>query len=611
MANTDRPRPVLVARVGRDGTLRLPVANRFPQVGSMEVPDAALSQAAQSLAALQLAPWGSVGRDAAVAFVFDLIAIPEGLMAESPPALAGTAQGQFFVKKEYTSHPLPTFAALRGQLPAPICDAKPVWIQTYWKAWELAFGNFHEPAPGSGYVSQFIDAAFNQNIFLWDTCFLTMFCNVAHPLVPGIGSLDNFYAKQHAYGEICREIDRQTGADYTEWINREGQSLFSRWGWNGARNAPVVYRNRAIPEPAPVLTLDALNHPIFAWAELESVRVTGDTNRLRAVFEPLARYHDALAKYLRQGNGLYITDWASMDNSPRNAFLQSGGCAVDMSAEMVLFQRQLARIATLLGRNSEARRFAREGDALSARINKWMWDPDRRFYFDLKLDGSRAPVKTIAAYWTLLARVARPAQAADLVAHLHNSATFGRRHRVPTLAADEPGYDPAGGYWRGAVWVPTDMMVIRGLENYGYADPAREIALEHLDCVASVFERTGTIWENYAPDSVAPGKPAKGDFVGWSGIGPILFLLEYGIGLKPDALRNELVWDLRAVQRIGCERYRFNGHVVDLLATPTANGKRWEVTIRSDGPFTLRLKAQGREKRCLVPMGESRLVVFP
>ena len=103
---------------------------------------------------------------------------------------------------------------------------------------------------------------------------------------------------------------------------------------------------------------------------------------------------------------------------------------------------------------------------------------------------------------------------------------------MPTLAADEPGYDPAGGYWRGAVWAPTDTMVIRGLENYGYFDLAREIALEHLDRVAEVFHQTGTIWENYAPDSVHQGKPAKGDFVGWSGIGPILYLLEYAIGLK-------------------------------------------------------------------------------
>ena len=33
----------------------------------------------------------------------------------------------------------------------------------------------------------------------------------------------------------------------------------------------------------------------------------------------------------------------------------------------------------------------------------------------------------------------------------------------------------------------------------------------------------------YAPDAAEPGKPAKKDFVGWSGIGPIMYLLEYGV----------------------------------------------------------------------------------
>jgi len=608
MANADKPRPTLVVRVGPDGRLQVPPSNRFPQVENFQVPEATAIQAAQSSSALQLAPWDTVAHDAAVALVFDLIAIPEDLGPAPSPAAARAAQSQFFSKKEYTPHALPVLAAVRDQLPAPVCDAKPLWIQTYWKAWELAFRNFHEPAPGSGYVSQFIDAAFNQNIFLWDTCFLTMFCNVAHPLVPGIGSLDNFYAKQHVDGEICREIDRKTGLDYTEWVNREGRSLFSRWGWNGTRDDAVVYRNRVVPKPAPVLTLDALNHPIFAWAELESVRVTGDSNRLAAIFEPLVRYHDALEKYLRQGNGLYTTDWASMDNSPRNAFLRSGGCGLDISAEMVLFERQLSWMATFLGNAKEARRFAREADSVAALINRQMWDPARRFYFDLTPDGHRAPVKTIAAYWTLLARVARSTQAAELTAQLRNRATFGRLHRVPTLAADEPGYEPAGGYWRGAVWAPTDMMVIRGLENYGRFDLAREIAIEHLDRVAAVFELTGTIWENYAPDSVSPGKPAKGDFVGWSGLGPILFLLEYGIGLKPDALRNELSWDLRGDKATGCKRYRFNGRVIDLIATPTANGKSWHVTVRSDGAFLLRLRAQGHEKQYHVVKGESRYV---
>ena len=133
--------------------------------------------------------------------------------AVAEPQLA--TQGGAFAKKTYQPHPLPQFAELRDKLPAPVFGENPEWVTMYWKAWELAFRNFHEPAAGSGYVSQFIDAAFNQNIFLWDTCFMTLFCNYGHPLVPGIGSLDNFYAKQYDDGEICREINRTTGRDYT------------------------------------------------------------------------------------------------------------------------------------------------------------------------------------------------------------------------------------------------------------------------------------------------------------------------------------------------------------------------------------------------------------
>ena len=41
---------------------------------------------------------------------------------------------------------------------------------------------------------------------------------------------------------------------------------------------------------------------------------------------------------------------------------------------------------------------------------------------------------------------------------------------------------------------------------------------------------------------------------------PIVFFLEFAIGLKPDAPTNTLTWNLAASGTIGCERYRFAGH---------------------------------------------------
>ncbi len=503
--------------------------------------------------------------------------------------------GRYFSKKQYVPASLPNYEDVRAQLPSPIYEDNQLLVETYWKAWELAFKNFHEPSPESGFVSQFIDAAFNDSIFMWDSSFMTMFCNYASPLVPGISTLDNFYAKQYEDGEIGREIIRDTGVDY--WVNVEGQPI-------------VKYIGKAIPAPNPKLLLDDFNHPIMAWAELESYRVTGNAERLTLVWEPLVHYYGALQKYIQQGNGLYATNWASMDNSPRNPYLEGGGTAVDTSAEMVLFARQMAEIAKILRKPQEARRYSRDAVTISKNINQLMWDKRRKFYFDLEPNGQQTPVKTVAAYWTLMAHVAPAGHAKDLANELKNPKTFGRRNTVPTLAADQSGYDPAGGYWQGSVWAPTTTMVIRGLEAYGYDELAREIAMQHLNLVADVYKKTGTIWENYSPDYAEPGEPAKSDFVGWSGIGPIMYLLEYGIGLKPNAQRNELVWELTSGGRRGCDRFRFNGHVISLVAesAPGHSGKL-RITVDSDGDFRLRTVVHGSRKMFSVTKGKHEFIV--
>ena len=41
---------------------------------------------------------------------------------------------------------------------------------------------------------------------------------------------------------------------------------------------------------------------------------------------------------------------------------------------------------------------------------------------------------------------------------------------------------------------------------------AREIAFNHLDMMARVFEMTGTFWEDYVADWASPGNHSKRDF---------------------------------------------------------------------------------------------------
>jgi hypothetical protein len=86
------------------------------------------------------------------------------------------------------------------------------------------------------------------------------------------------------------------------------------------------------------------------------------------VYGPLVKYYRALDKYLRQGNGLYITDWAGKDNSPRNDDIVGGGTAVDISAEMVMFARQLAQIAELIGDPQDASALRHDAEKVSTRV---------------------------------------------------------------------------------------------------------------------------------------------------------------------------------------------------------------------------------------------------
>lgn len=518
-------------------------------------------------------------------------------------------RGVYFDKKEYADLPAEKFEEVRAYLPTPIVQGKEGWLACYWYAVRLAYQNIHTPTEESGFVSNFVDAAFNDDIFLWDTAFITMFCNLFHPYIPGIRSLDNFYRKQFDDGEIPRELVRDTGEDFLLWVNAYNQPLYSyfhnHYGHRRLKEMKnLPYEEMYKPdlgrkvEKTPYLTLDNLNHPILAWAEWESFCHTGDVERLSQVFEPLYRYYKAMRYHLRHANGLYVTDWASMDNSPRNKYL---GCAVDTSCEMVLFSKNLLSMLGILEENGLVKKewtdrrekLISDAEKLTDAINRLLWNEEKGFYFDLKADGTQAPVKTIAAYWALIAGVADVRQAERLVGWLNDKDTFNRIHRVPVCAADEEGYNPRGGYWRGSVWAPTNTMVIRGLEKYGYQALAKEIALNHLNAVCEVYKQTGSIWENYPADEISSGDADKKDFVGWSGIAPMLYLMEYGVGLKADAINNQVFWSIDDERGCGCQNYWFGGKTADFAAVKI--GDKMEVRVTTDDRFHLVLEYKGQK----------------
>jgi hypothetical protein len=373
--------------------------------------------------------------------------------------------------------------------------------------------------PGSPYPQPFVDAAFSSHIFLWDTCFIAAYAKYHQDELPIQAALDNFYLRQDPDGFICREYDAQ-----------------GRPFW---------------PKDHPV----SINPPLLAFAELELFSRVPDHARLKAVYPRLVSFFQFLMTHYRGDDGLFFSDalGSGMDNIPRypDGWRDDGrgiplhnlypkvfdyellsskwnrqGRSVDFSAQMALFADELAQIARIVGQKRDISRWRDAHADISGAINAHCWSEVDGFYYDLGY-GAQIRRKHIGMFWTLLAGVASRDQARKMIAHLMNPAEFGRRVPAPAWPADQAGFSPRGDYWMGGVWAPTNYMLLRGLRRCRAEATARQLARAYYWAVAQVFEATGTFWENYSPDFLAPGRIARSDFCGWTALAPIAVLREF------------------------------------------------------------------------------------
>jgi len=497
---------------------------------------------------------------------------------------AGSAVlGKYFGKREWDGADLPSWEMGREKLPRPVLEGNPEWVELYWAAWELAFRGLKQPPEGSPLVSNWLDEAFSENIFQWDTIFMMMFARYGHQVFPAIESLDNFYRLQYESGFIGREFRERDGR--LIHFDFDG-GLFSEKGWK-----------------------NMINPPLFSWAELENYRLSGDKSRFGEVLPVLEKYAEWLNRDgdpeapdwenngRRSASSLHDLYWntplgSGMDNTPRPA--DKGAGWVEMSSQMVIMYNAMAEMAMETGQVRKAEDCLARGREIGERINRWCWNAEDGFYYDVLADGSQYRVKTSGGFWPLLAGIADSVQAEALVEHLKDENEFRRLIPFPTLAADEEGYSEFGDYWKGAVWAPTNVMIFKGLETYGYEELAAEAAEKYLRGMAEVYRQTGSIYENYAPDHFLPGDPAKADFVGWSGCGPIQILFENIIGLRPDAGKGIITWHIRREDFHGVEAYPLGNNSISLFFEAGQGDQGPALRIESTEAFELQYTYRGR-----------------
>lgn len=481
-----------------------------------------------------------------------------------------------FRGRVYQSQTLPSLEEARPHLPEPILPDHPGWVELYWHAWSKLWSSLSEPPVYSSLIAPYVEPEQADTLSAWDCAFLTqigVFGRRAFDLSQG---LNNFYSKQHVDGYICREINRQDGRD-----------CFDPFDPNGA------------------------GPNILAWAEWHRYRQMGDESRIREVFWPLLALHCWFRAYRTWPDGLY---WATgmssaMDNQPRvpdGRLHHRHWSWVDANMQAALNLGRLGLMAAVLQEAEWVVDLAREATTLIATINARLWNIETSFYQDLSPRGEFSPVKSVGAYWGLLEKDLIPKdRRAAFIQHLRDAWTFNLPHRVPSLSADSEGYNShTGNGWRGAVWSPTNYMLLKGLYAAEQPTLAFEIALNHLTNISAVYQQTGKLWENYAPEAAAPSDPARPAQATWGGLAPIAMLLEDAIGLRVD-------WPLR---RLSWHRYLDTDQAYGVANYPLGQegtlrlvGDSQKVLVETDVPFTLTIQDRVQSLKLAVPAGTTEI----
>lgn len=391
--------------------------------------------------------------------------------------------------------------------------------EMYTKALALAKLKIRGGKDNPVFKKPFLDAAFSESIFYWDTCFIATYAKYHQEELPIANALDNFYDRMDDDGYICREF-RPDGTPF----------------W---------------PKDHPV----SMNPPLLAFAELELFSVSQDEKRLAKVFPLLKKHFEYWVKTYQCDDKLFFNDalGSGMDNIQRYPYgwqddkqgiplinlhpeiclydslsskWNKQGRSVDASAQMCLFADNLVTIAKTLHQNADIDYFSGFHKEVADAINQHCWNEEEGFYYDLGY-GKQINRKHIGMFWTLLGGVVPDKKLEKFLAHLINPNEFWTKIPIASYSADQEEYNPKGAYWLGSVWAPTNYMVLRGLSRYGKNELALKLAKQYYWAVAEVFKKTNTFWENYAPAEISQGSQAAKDFCGWTALVPITVLKEY------------------------------------------------------------------------------------
>ncbi len=455
-------------------------------------------------------------------------------------------------------------------------------VHLYERSWNWIAEQWRSGTDVNGFVPRYFCHPGADRINQFETCFATFFLVYGNGTYPVAAQLDNFYERQEEDGAIRGEYRVDDGS-------------------------PV--RSRANPT--------GVAPPLFAWAEYNLYHKLGDKKRLRDKLDVLERYFQWLETTHRRENGLYAVPLAAtvMGNSPRD------GCCypVDFNAQQTINAWYMSAIGDVLNDKDIGFKYKRAYFSLKTRISQLMWDERTGFYYDLDRRGRRLDVRTIAAFWTLLARIPNEEKSERLIACLSDPGDFGVEHPFPTLSAGHAGFSTDGSGYKGSVVPPFNYMVIKGLERYRKFELAREFALRHLyyvlDGLHPEENASGSLFEAYSPQHEGPARwSGKRGYprqllMAYNALSTVALMIENVVGLYISLPRKTVDWRIPKMEIMGVENLQLKRNLISILSAKSGRG--WEIRLESEKLYylTINVLPERRRKTLPIPSGKCSILV--
>ncbi len=268
----------------------------------------------------------------------------------------------------------------------------------------------------------------------------------------------------------------------------------------------------------------------------------------------------------------------------------------------------LAWIAQHLGQSSDAEALTAEHRRMVATINRLLWDPSRRCYYNRRwedVDGDPFfPQMGPDIFLSLLGKVANSQQERALRRLFHDPKKFAGEWILPTISRDNPLFSEQD-YWRGKVWPPINWLVYQGLKIYEWDHEARLLAESSAKMFLNAWREKGECHENFSAIT-GEGTGQSDPHYTWGAL-MALIAIEELVDINPwQGLR---FGNLDPVAPAVIERYPVAGSSYDVEQSPKGLEIRrdGQLLFAADGPAEIRqVEFRGREVsyelRCTKPV---------